>query len=363
MNIEEYSLEQLVTPLLEWFSGHARILPWRENPKPYYVWVSEIMLQQTRVEAVKPYFERFIKTLPDVSTLAECQEEQLLKLWEGLGYYNRVRNMQIAARQVMEDYGGKIPAEYEELLKLKGIGHYTAGAVSSIAYGRPVAAVDGNVLRVISRVTADARDIMKQSVRTNMEQELTGVIPVDQAGAFNQGLMELGATVCLPNGEPKCSVCPWKDMCLARKEDKIASVPVKTKSAGRRIEQRTVLLIRDGEKIVLKKRPSKGLLAGMYEFPNEMGYFEEKEALSYVRDMQLNPLRIESLSDAKHIFSHVEWHMKGYMIRVEALGEDEKGLLFAEAKDFADSYPMPSAFTAYTNYLNIRLGKDRFFKE
>lgn len=188
MKVEEYGLGILKEPLLMWFENHARVLPWREDVTPYRVWVSEIMLQQTRVEAVKPYFERFLKELPSVESLAGCQEDTLLKLWEGLGYYNRVRNMQAAARQVMEDYGGKIPSEYKELLKLKGIGHYTAGAIASIAYGVAVAAVDGNVLRVISRVTGDDRDIMKQQVRTNMEIELKKIIPRDRAGAFNQAL-------------------------------------------------------------------------------------------------------------------------------------------------------------------------------
>lgn len=360
MRIEEYELQMLVKPLLDWFSGHARVLPWREEPTPYRVWVSEIMLQQTRVEAVKPYFERFINVLPTVEALAACEEEQLLKLWEGLGYYNRVRNMQIAAKQVMEEYNGCIPPVYEELLKLKGIGHYTAGAIASIAYGRPVPAVDGNVLRVISRAAGDDRDIMKQSVRTNMETQLSAIIPKDAAGAFNQALMELGATVCVPNGEPKCMECPWEKLCIAKRDGLISELPVKSKAAKRRIEERTVFLIRDGEKVVLRKRPSKGLLAGMYEFPNEPGYMGEKEVVSFVKNMQLTPLRVEPLADAKHIFSHVEWHMKGYLIRVEALMEGESDLLFAETADFKENYPLPSAFAAYTQYLNIMQGKQQF---
>lgn len=354
MKMEEYKLDILVQPLLDWFLAHARVLPWREDATPYKVWISEIMLQQTRVEAVKPYFLQFTEELPTVKDLAECDEERLLKLWEGLGYYNRVRNMQLAAKQVMTDYDGIIPSDDTELLKLKGIGHYTAGAIASIAYGKAVPAVDGNVLRVISRVTGDDRDIMKQSVRHNMSEELKKVIPIDAPGAFNQALMELGAVVCVPNGEPKCEECPWKDVCVAKREGLIQSLPVKTRALKRRIEERTVLLIRDGEKIVIRKRPSKGLLAGMYEFPNEVGYMNEREVLSYVKGMKLTPLRVESLMDAKHIFSHVEWHMKGYMIRVEALMEGETDLLFAEAGDFKENYPMPSAFAAYTEYLNIR---------
>lgn len=205
---------QLVEPLLAWYPSHARCLPWREEPTPYHVWVSEIMLQQTRVEAVKPFYVRFMEALPDVNALAECEMDRLLKLWEGLGYYNRVRNMQIAAQTIMREYDGVIPADYEELLKLKGIGHYTAAAISSIAYGRPAAAVDGNVLRILMRVSEDPSDIAKQSVKTKVEQALLPVIPHDRAGMFTQAMMELGATVCVPNGEPLCAECPWQELCL-----------------------------------------------------------------------------------------------------------------------------------------------------
>ena len=198
------NLEQIVQPLLRWFDQNARILPWRDQPTPYRVWVSEIMLQQTRVEAVKPFYQRFMEALPDIQTLANCEEEELLKLWEGLGYYNRVRNMQIAARTVIEEYGGKLPDDYLELQQLKGIGSYTAGAIASIAYGKVAPAVDGNVLRVISRVTLSREDILKQSVKRGMEQAIVEIMPADRPGAFNQALMELGAMVCVPNGEPHC---------------------------------------------------------------------------------------------------------------------------------------------------------------
>lgn len=356
---KEFDLNQLTEPLLTWFAAHARILPWREAPTPYRVWVSEIMLQQTRVEAVKPYFERFIGELPTIQALAECPEEKLLKLWEGLGYYNRVRNMQVAAKTVVEKYGGELPADYEELQKLKGIGHYTAGAIASIAYGIEAPAVDGNVLRVITRVTKDESDITKQSVKTEMERRLEQVIPKGQAGSYNQALMELGATVCVPNGQPLCSECPWKELCLAKAENIIDRIPVKSKAKPRRIEKRTVLVIRDGERFVLQKRPEKGLLAGMYEFPNEEGTLSEKEALAIVNEMGLVPVRIQKLSDAKHIFSHVEWHMTGYAIRVAALEEEKERLLFVEPEDTKERYPIPSAFVAYTDYVNVLMGSQK----
>ncbi|MEE1078334.1 MAG: A/G-specific adenine glycosylase [Agathobacter sp.] len=364
-----FDYKQIVKPLSEWFLNHKRVLPWRENPTPYYVWVSEIMLQQTRVEAVKPYFERFITELPDVESLANCKEDRLLKLWEGLGYYNRVRNLNFAARQIMEEYGGVIPSDYNELLKLKGIGSYTAGAISSIAYGKSVPAVDGNVLRVISRVSADDSDIMKQSVRKRMEARLLEVM-CDEAlqvnpSVFNQALMELGAMVCVPNGAPKCEECPWNAFCEARIQNRIAQLPVKSKAKERRIENRTVLVIRDGEKVAIHKRPKKGLLAGLYEIPNIDGHLNTEEVLHFVKELGYHPIRIQNLDPAKHIFSHIEWNMIGYVIFVEGkefLENDEDKMvdyLFVEADDAKERYAIPSAFAKYAKYMNIPIGMDK----
>ena len=373
MRLEEYNLKQLVKPLQDWFANNARVLPWRENPSAYYVWISEIMLQQTRVEAVKPYFDRFIRELPDVKALAECPEDKLLKLWEGLGYYNRVRNLKVAANQILENYGGMIPSEYEELLKLKGIGHYTAGAIASIAYGKAVPAVDGNVLRVISRVVADDSDIMKQSVRNGMEKalfELMNGVHNTKKGdfvelipsVFNQALMELGATVCLPNGAPRCEQCPWQDICEAKKQGRIAELPVKQKAKARRIEERTVLIIKDGEQLALHKRGKKGLLAGLYELPNVEGHLTEEEALSYIEAQGYLPVRIQKACEAKHIFSHVEWHMKGYVVFLQAQefqGDKTKAdWIFVDVEDTKENYAIPSAFVKYTEYLNMTIGKD-----
>ena len=359
----KFPLEKIVDPLLQWFGENARSLPWREMPTPYRVWVSEIMLQQTRVQAVMPYFERFLTALPDVEALAECEEEKLLKLWEGLGYYNRVRNMQTAARQVMEEHGGSLPADYGKLLKLKGIGHYTAGAVASIAYGIPVPAVDGNVLRVITRVSADHSDIMKQSFRTKVEMALQEIMPKHAASRFNQALMELGATVCLPNGAPLCEKCPWQEFCETKKQNLWTEIPVKSKSKPRRIEEKTVFIIQDGEKSVLQKRPSKGLLAGMYEFPNTSGRLTEEEALIWAKKQNLSPIRIQKLEPAKHIFSYFLWHMTGYVIRVDELSEEKGNLLFVEAMETEERYPIPAAFGAYTKYMNIRLGNEKFLDD
>ena len=206
--LEDSGFRELAEPLIAWYRQNKRDLPWRATADPYRIWVSEIMLQQTRVEAVKPYYERFLSELPGVRELADVPEERLLKLWEGLGYYNRARNMQKAARQIVEDYGGRFPVTYEEIRNLKGIGNYTAGAIASFAYGILKPAVDGNVLRVISRVTADGSDIMKPSTKSRIEKKLEEAIPDGAACDFNQGLIELGAIVCVPNGRPKCGECP-----------------------------------------------------------------------------------------------------------------------------------------------------------
>lgn len=355
-------LEKITAPLLQWFEQNKRALPWREDVSPYRVWVSEIMLQQTRVEAVRSYFQHFMEELPTISDLARCPQERLLKLWEGLGYYNRVRNMQIAAQTIEEQYEGKMPASYEEILKLKGIGSYTAGAIASIAFGIAEPAVDGNVLRVITRVMADDMDIMKQSNRKLIEDALRKIMPQEEPGSFNQALMELGATVCLPNGAPLCEKCPWQEICKARKQERIDQLPVKTKAKARRIEKRTVLVIREGEKVVIQKRPAKGLLAGLYEFPNLEGEADQEEVLRYLKEQGLSPIRIQPLESSKHIFSHVEWQMMAYVIKVE---EQERwcpadpNWLLVEGKTAEEQYAIPSAFAAYTRYMQIRIGKEK----
>lgn len=353
-------LREIVEPLMEWYGENHRILPWREQKNPYYIWISEIMLQQTRVEAVKPYFDRFIKALPEVEDVAACPEEQLLKLWEGLGYYNRVRNIQKAAVRIVEEYGGKLPADYGKLKELPGIGSYTAGAVASIAYDIPVPAVDGNVLRVISRITENYDDILKQSVKTRVEKELGEIIPPDRPGIFNQALMELGAMVCVPNGMAKCEKCPVAHLCKAKAHCTVMELPVKKKAKERRMEKKTVLVIRDGDRVAIRRRPPRGLLAGLYELPNLEGHLQEEQILEWTRDYSFTPLRIQRLADSRHIFSHVEWDMVGYVVRVAALDEGcEKDLLFAETAKVEEQYPVPAAFHAYASYMNMKLGQEK----
>lgn len=355
------SLDKIVEPLLKWYKKEHRILPWRESGNPYYIWISEIMLQQTRVEAVKPYFERFIQAFPTIEDVAAAEEEELLKMWEGLGYYNRVRNIQKAAKTVVERYNGKLPADYEELKTLSGIGNYTAGAVASIAYGIPAPAVDGNVLRVISRIEERTEDIMKQSTRKKVEDAIMEVMPEQEAGDFNQALMELGAMVCVPNGSPYCEKCPLGEFCGAYQHGRIGELPVKSGKKARKIEERTIILIQDGDKVAIQKRPSKGLLAGLYEFPNLEGHRTEAEVLEFVHGQDLLALQIRPLCEAKHIFSHVEWRMIGYAVKVAALEEKKQGrMLFVDQKETEEIYTIPAAYSAYTEYMNIRLGQKKY---
>lgn len=358
-------LDEIVLPLLDWYDQGHRELPWRQSKNPYYIWISEIMLQQTRVEAVKPYFSRFIETFPTVEEVAYAPEDLLLKMWEGLGYYNRVRNIQKAAIRIVEEHNKILPADYDLLRSLPGIGNYTAGAVASIAYNIPVPAVDGNVMRVLSRIEEREEDIMKQSARTSVETALRAVMPKDRAGDFNQALMELGATVCVPNGSPNCHVCPMASFCKARIHGRTDELPVKAQKKARKIEERTVLLIQDGDKVAIRRRKKQGLLAGLYEFPNFLERMTEKEVLEYVNGMALTPLKVEKLEDAKHIFSHIEWHMQGYAVKVASLELSEEmdaweDLLFVDQKETEDKYTIPAAFGAYTKYMNIRLGQDKY---
>ena len=361
---EQYS--KIAEPLLEWYDKGHRILPWREDPTAYKVWISEIMLQQTRVEAVKPYFNRFISELPDVESLANCEEDKLLKLWEGLGYYNRARNLRKAARQIMTDYQGWMPERREELLKLAGIGNYTSGAISSIAFGEKVPAVDGNVLRILSRLSLDEEDILKDTTKRRIEHQLLEVMPEKRSGDFNQALMELGATICIPNGRPKCEECPWEKICLAHLEGREEEFPKKQVKKNRTIEKKTILIIQDDNKSALHKRPSKGLLAGLYEFPNLDGHQTEKRVLAYLKEIGLEVLRIQKIEESKHIFSHKEWHMIAYQIRVDELAEKGQQLIkenwiFVESKEAEEKYPLPSAFAAYTKCLNIAQGSGTIY--
>ena len=337
---------KIVRPLLDWYAVNARTLPWRSEPTPYRVWLSEIMLQQTRVEAGLPYFERFVAALPTVQALADADEQQLLKLWEGLGYYSRARNLQKTAQIIVREYGGQLPSTPQELLKLPGIGPYTAGAISSIAFGYPVPAVDGNVLRVLSRITAYTGDVLAAGVKEKTSAALQKILPED-AGAFNQALMELGALVCLPNGAPKCLFCPVREFCQAHAQGIANELPVKAPKKARRIEERTVLLAACGGRIALRKRPPEGLLADLWEFPSLDGKHSPAALQAQLDRLGLRVDGIRSAGAAKHIFSHIEWHMTGWFVDCHDFAAPE-GWVWVTPQELETNYPVPSAFRAYT---------------
>jgi len=334
--------------LLEWYQENKRELPWRSDPTPYHVWLSEIMLQQTRVEAVKNYYQRFLEVLPDISSLANVEEEQLLKLWEGLGYYTRARNLKKAANILVAEYQGLLPEEFEELLTLPGIGRYTAGAIASIAYQKSVPVVDGNVLRVMSRIHEDKRNILDDKTKLSWETYLKEVLQGYPPRDFNQALMELGATVCVPNGPPLCSSCPLQKFCQAYLHNTMLEYPKKEKKKTRKIEKRTIFLLFDGEQIALHKREEKGLLAGLWELPNTLGHLSVKEAIQQIEQQGIYVSHIETLEPTKHIFSHIEWHMIGYCMRVTK--DEQNHYIWANLQELKNTYSLPTAFKTYASY-------------
>ena len=333
--------------LIAWYDENKRILPWRDEPLPYYVWVSEIMLQQTRVEAVKPYFERFIKALPTLHDLAMCEDDTLAKLWEGLGYYNRVRNMKKCALQCVEKYAGELPSTYEQLVALPGIGVYTAGAIASIAFHRKVPAVDGNVLRVFSRVLVSEDDILKESTKKKFQAIIQTYIP-DRPDAFNQALMELGAMICVPNAAPRCNICPVADVCLGFQSGQAMRLPNKTKKKARRIEKKTILVIIAKGKVHLQQRPKEGLLAHLYEFDSMDGH-PNKKAISERLHTQVEIVKMVKLPAAKHIFTHIEWHMKGYLVEIKE--ENMIQGIWADMQEIQNIYALPTAYKVYRKAL------------
>ena len=342
-------VERLPIPLLEWYREHARTLPWRSDPTPYHVWVSEIMLQQTRGAAVLDYYRRFMDVLPDVASLAAVDTERLMKLWQGLGYYSRARNLQKAAQQILEDFGGQFPRRCEDIRTLAGIGDYTAGAIASIAFGQPVPAVDGNVLRVVSRINGDERDITLASTKKQVAGLLARLMPVDAPGDFNQAMMELGATVCLPNGQPLCDRCPAREFCRAHLEQRTGQLPVKVPKKARRVEERTVYLIfRDG-KVALRRRPDRGLLAGLWEYPNELASHTDRLAAWGICG------HAERAGTGRHIFSHIEWHMSALWVQA---GDERlpQGWVWADRQELERRYAVPNAFSVFRPAVLERLG-------
>lgn len=338
--------------LLAWYDKERRILPWREDPTPYHVWVSEIMLQQTRVEAVVPYYARFISELPDTSSLSQASEDRLLKLWEGLGYYSRVRNMQKAARQIMNEYGGVIPSDPKELEKLSGIGSYTAAAIASIAYQVPIVSIDGNLLRVFARLCAYGESIQTPAARRLAGHAFSSVLDKDRPGDMNQALMDLGATICLPNGSPNCERCPLSSLCAAHQAGLELEIPKAKEKPVRPIRKCTILLIRRGDSVLLRKRPDKGLLAGLYEFPNVDGMLTQSDVEALLFSWGMTVSGIHPLPNARHVFTHLIWEMSAFEAIVSDCGNTlNKDYFFQNVENIKEEAALPSAFSVYSKLL------------
>ena len=329
--------------LLPWYRENQRELPWRSDRQPYHIWLSEIMLQQTRVEAVKGYYTRFLEALPDIPALAQCDDGLLHKLWEGLGYYSRVRNLKKAAQIIMDQHGGVFPETYADVLSLPGVGEYTAGAICSIAFNQPTPAVDGNVLRVVSRLTDDPSPIDLPETMRRVSKLLAGIYP-KEAGAFTQALMELGATLCGPNRAPDCERCPCQRICLGFQTGTADALPVKSPKKPRRQEDRTVFILSCGSCFALEKRPDRGLLAGLWQFPNVIGKLDTQNALDVVSAMELHPREILREVEKTHIFTHIQWNMKGIYLEVAETGGDFQ---WFTADEINTQAALPTAFRQF----------------
>ncbi len=340
--------------LLYWYDHEYIILPWREDKDPYKIWVSEIMLQQTRVEAVIPFFERFIKRLPTIKDLATIEEDELMKLWQGLGYYRRVKNMQIAAKQLLEDFDGVMPKSTKELMQLKGIGEYTAGAISSIAFDQVAPAVDGNILRIFARLFGVKEDIRSSKTRKELTNIYTPYIPSHRPGDFNQALMDLGRKICTPSKNPKCEECPLSSHCIAYQHDLQETIPFLSKKKARKKQQITVLIFIKNQKVWIRKRPVTGLLSSLYEYTTIDNHLDENDIIN---NYSLNDVIINRLPDSKHIFTHIEWDIKAYLIKTKLSKVDDVGF-YVDIEELKTTYSIPTAFKTYTNWL---LKKDRKF--
>lgn len=336
-------LEQLPGTLLPWFDENRRELPWRQDKQPYHIWLSEIMLQQTRVEAVRGYYARFLEELPTIESLSKCDDEKLHKLWEGLGYYSRVRNLKKAAQEIMTTYDGRFPSNYDDILSLPGIGEYTAGAVCSIAFDQKKAAVDGNVLRVYTRLMNDDTPIDRPDFKTKVRRELEVVYP-DRAGDFTQALMELGATLCGPNWMPRCEECPCRGFCRAHQAGVAERLPVKLPKKEKRQENRTVFILECDGEFALEKRPDNGLLASLWQFPNVEGTLDAPSALAQVEKWEMPVKDIRRQLERKHIFTHIVWNMRGFCLKV---AEKSEKFSWFTAEEIAENAALPTAFRQF----------------
>lgn len=346
-------MKKIVNSLLEWYDEHKRILPWRMDKEPYHVWVSEIMLQQTRIEAVIDYYHRFMNELPTIHALANCPQDKLLKLWEGLGYYNRVRNLQKAAQIIEREYHGIFPSTYLEILDLPGIGEYTASAIASICFSLKEATVDGNVLRVYMRVNNCYDNVDDLKVKKQVREKLIQILPND-SGKFNEALMELGETICIPNGMPKCKKCPIQNLCKAYKKQTYLELPIKKEKQNKKEENYTIFLLWFQNKVVISKRKDVGLLQNMWEFPNIENNMTLSEVQTYLDNKDISAIQIEKAISYTHIFTHKKWNMQAYFILLDKQIDLENGI-WVPLEDLENIYAIPTAFQPFKAYLKEKL--------
>ncbi len=333
--------------LLEWYVKYKRDLPWRKNRDAYCIWISEIMLQQTRVEAVIDYYNRFIKEIPNLEKLANISEDKLLKLWQGLGYYSRAKNLKKAAKILVDNGETTLPSTYIELIKLPGIGSYTAGAIASIAYQEQVPAVDGNVLRIMARIMGDYDDITDPKTKVKYEKFLKPYMPVQHSGDLNQAMMELGATICIPNGLARCNICPVSSYCTAYQKGLLSVLPVKKKRISRKIVSKVVFLFLYQGQFAIEKRSEHGLLASLYQFPNLDGFMNLEEICQYLKQKKVIYNTVSLIGTETHIFTHLEWHMVGYYIVLNEKIEDN--YIWATLEELTHIYSLPTAFSKFLN--------------
>ena len=336
-----------------WYQQNKRELPWRKDKNPYHVWISEIMLQQTRIEAVINYYQRFMKEIPDISSLATVKEDKLLKLWEGLGYYNRAKNLKKAAIQIEEEYQGNFPSTYEEMLRLPGIGSYTASAISSICFNEKQATIDGNVLRVYTRFYADKRNIDLDKTKKDIRKKIIEILPED-AGEFNEAMMEIGETVCLPNGLPRCKNCPLQEKCQANREKSYFQFPVKSPKRTKKEVKYTVLLLKYDSKIYIQQRKSSGLLENMWEFPNIEGNLSKDKIKKYLQNEKIPYTSIQKFISNTHIFTHQKWNMTSYLIESKKAQKEGK-----ELSEIKKEYAIPTAFQPFLKALELQIKKEK----
>ena len=350
-------MKDLAEKITDWYVEHKRSLPWRKDKDPYHVWISEIMLQQTRIEAVVSYYHRFLKELPTIHDLASVEEEKLLKLWEGLGYYNRARNLKKAAVIITEKYHGKFPTTYEDILSLPGIGEYTASAIASICFSLPEVTIDGNVLRVYTRVFEDGSVIDLEKEKRRIRNTLMKIVP-SCSGDFNEGFMELGETICIPGGIPKCSECPLYDICLSRKHGTSLKYPVRLEKKEKKLEHYTVFIFYYKNYFLLEKRVDTGLLHGLWQFPNVEGTILQEEVERYCRNLDIEPLKIEIGISYTHIFTHKKWVMNSYYIEISQKDKNKLTGVFVTKREREEHYSLPGAFQPFQNdFLERRMVK------